>query len=188
MFSHKRHTGKLAKSATAIAIASILSVAAAQASDMPRTPMMLTAYVNGVGGESVMAGKYDAALAEIKHDHSMSSMEYTAKVTNLCVAYTVKKQLTESMSACDSAVQAAKNDRMTSQRYWPASIRENSYVAIAYANRAVAHMMAKDSESAKLDLARAKSLAPSAEFVSKNLAAIESASSKIAQLDVAPSR
>jgi hypothetical protein len=74
VFSHKRHTGKLAKSATAIAIASILSVAAAQASDMPRTPMMLTAYVNGVGGESVMAGKYDAALAEIKHDHSMSSM------------------------------------------------------------------------------------------------------------------
>ncbi len=188
MFSHKRHTGKLAKSATAIAIASILSVAAAQASDMAHTPMMLTAFVNGIGGESVMAGKYDAALAEIKHDHTMSSIEYSAKLTNLCVTYTVQKQLTQSMSACDSAVQAAKDDRMSAQRYSPGSIRDNSYVAIAYANRAVAHMMAKDSESAKLDLARAKSLAPSAEFVSKNLAAIESTGSKIAQLDVAPSR
>ncbi len=187
MFSHKRHLGKLA-SATAIAASSILSVAAVQAAETTSTPMVLTAYINGPGGESVIAGKYDAALKEIDLDHSMSSTDYSAKVTNRCVAYAAKKQLTEAMTACDAAVQSAKYDRMSSQRYSPGSARENAYVAIAYTNRAVVHMMAKDSESAKSDLARAKSLAPSAEFVSKNLAAVENKSSKIAQLDIAPSR
>jgi hypothetical protein len=150
--------------------------------------MVLTAYINGPGGESVLAGKYDAALAEIDKDRSMSSTAYSAKITNLCVTYAAKRQLTEAMSACDAAVKTAKYDRLTSQRYSPGSARENAYVAIAYTNRAVVHMMSKDSDSAKLDLARAKSLAPSAEFVSKNLAAVQNSSSKIAQLDVAPSR
>jgi hypothetical protein len=186
VFSHKRHLGKLA-SATAIAASSILSVAAVQA-ETTSTPMVLTAYINGAGGESVIAGKFDAALKEIGTDHSMSSTAYSAKLTNLCVTYAAKKQLTEALSACDLAVRTAKYDRISSQRYSPGSPRENAYVAIAYTNRAVVHMMSKDSESAKSDLARAKSLAPTAEFVSKNLAAVQNTSSKIAQLNVAPSR
>lgn len=185
MFSHKRHLGKLA-TATAIAASSILSIAAAQAAETS-TPMVLTAYVNAAGGESALKGKFDEALLEIRRDHSLNS-DYSAKLTNLCVTYAAKKQLTQAMHACDSAVQAARSDRMSAQRYPAGTVRENGYVAIAYTNRAVVHMLAKDSESAKLDLARAKSLAPSAEFVSKNLAAVESSGSKIAQLDVAPAR
>ena len=186
MFSHKRHSGKLA-SATAIAASSILSVAAVHA-ETTSTPMVLTAYINGAGGESVLAGKYDAALKEIDSSRSMSSLAYSAKLTNLCVTYAARKQLTEAKVACDSAVTSAKQDRISSLRYLSGSALENSYVAIAYTNRAVVHMMSKDSESAKSDLARAKSLAPFAEFVSKNLAAVQNTSSKIAQLDVAPSR
>ena len=187
MFSHKRHLGKLA-SASAIAASSILSFAVAQAAETTSTPMVLTAYVNGVGGESVLSGKYDLALKEITKDRSMSSTSYSAKINNQCVAYAAKKQVTEALSACDAAVKSAKYDRIASQRYSPGSARENSYVAIAYTNRAVVHMMAKDSESAKSDLARAQSLAPSAEFVSKNLVAVQNTSSKIAQLNVAPAR
>ena len=187
MFSHKRHIGTIAKSATAIAACSILSMAAAQAAEIT-SPMMLTAYINAPGGESVLAGKYDAALAEIKSDRSSSSIAYTGKMTNLCVAYTAMKQLTEALSACDSAVRSAKDDRFSAQRYSAGTQAENAYVAIAYTNRAVAHMMAKDTASAKVDMERAKSLAPSAEFVSKNLAAVQGSGSKIAQLDVAPSR
>jgi hypothetical protein len=187
VFSHKRHTGKLA-SATAIAASSILSIAAAHAAETTSTQMVLTAYVNAAGGESVLAGKYDAALKEIDHDRSTSSMAYSAKINNLCVTYAAKKQLTEAMSACDEAVKSAKYDRFSSQRYSAGSERENAYVAIAYANRAVVHMMGKDSESAKTDMARARSLAPSAEFVSKNLAVMQTTSSKIAQLDIAPAR
>jgi len=67
-------------------------------------------------------------------------------------------------------------------------VRENSYVAIAYTNRAIVHMLSKDSASAKADLERAKSLAPTADFVSRNLAAVQSSRSTIAQLEVAPSR
>jgi hypothetical protein len=49
-------------------------------------------------------------------------------------------------------------------------------------------MLAKDPESAKSDMIHAKSLAPSAEFVSKNLLAMEASASKIAQLSVTPVR
>ncbi len=184
MFSQKRHTGKLA----AIAATSIFSAVAAHASDVTAPKLVLTAYVNGAGGESVMAGKYDAALAEIKKDRSASSDAYTAKVTNQCVAYAAMKQLPQAMSACDEALRTAKYDRISTLRYSPGSIAQNSYVAIAYTNRAVVHIMAKDPEGAKSDLARAKSLAPDAEFVSKNLLAMETSASKIAQLNVAPVR
>jgi hypothetical protein len=186
VFSQKRHTGKLAKSATMIAASSILFVAAAQAANAG--PMVLTAYSNGAGGMSLTSGKYDAALAEIKKDRASSSMLFSAKTNNLCVAYAVTKQLTEAKSACDAAVKAAKYDKLSAQRYSPGSSRENAYVALAYTNRAVVHMMAKDEASAKSDLARAKSLAPTADFVARNIAAVQSSRSTIAQIEVAPSR
>ena len=188
MFSHKYQTGKLAKSTTAIAAASILCAAAAHASDVAAPKMVLTAYINGAGGESVMTGKYDVALAEIKMDRSGGSDAYTAKITNQCVAYAAMKQLTQAMSACDEALRSAKFERISSQRYATGSRIQNSYVAIAYTNRAVVHILAKDPEGAKSDMARAKSLAPDAEFVSKTLLAMETSASKIAQLSVTPAR
>jgi hypothetical protein len=179
----------LAKSATILAASSVLFVAGAQAADVAKSsPMVLTAYTNGAGGGSLMSGKFDVALAEIAKDRTYSSTAYSAKMNNLCVAYAAARQLTEAKSACGVAVKAAKYDRMSAQRYSPGSVRENSYVAIAYTNRAVVHMMSKDSASAKDDLARAQALAPTAEFVSKNLAAVQNTRSTIAQLEVAPSR
>jgi tetratricopeptide (TPR) repeat protein len=188
VFSHNRHKWMLAKSATLVAISSILSVAGAQAAGVTHSPMVLTAYVNGAGGESILAGKLDEALAQIEKARTPTSVEYTAKMNNLCVIYTAKKQLEEAARACNSALKLAKYDRITSQRYAPGSSRENAYVAIAYANRAVAHMMANDEARAKDDLARAKSLAPSADFVSKNVLAAQSPRSTIAKIEAAPSR
>jgi len=184
VFSQKRHTGKLA----AIAATSIFSAVAAHASDVTAPKLVLTAYINGAGGESVMAGQYDTALSEIKRDRSASSDLYTAKITNECVTYAAMKQLPQAKSACDEALRAAKFDRISALRYSPGSAQQNAYVAIAYTNRAVVSMMSKDVESAKSDLAHAKSLAPDAEFVSKNLLAMETSSSKIAQLNVVPVR
>jgi hypothetical protein len=184
VFKQKRHTGKLA----AIAATSIFAAVAANASDVTAPKLILTAYVNGVGGESVMEGKYDEALSAIKRDRSASSSTYTAKINNQCVTYAVMRLIPQAMSSCSEALRAAKYDRMGALRYGAGSASENSYVAIAYANRAVVHMMAKDVEGAKNDMARAKSLAPDAEFVSKNLLAMGTSSSKIAQLDVAPVR
>jgi hypothetical protein len=174
--------------ATALAAASILSAVAAHAADVTSPKLVLTAYINGAGGEAVMAGKYDAALTQIKRDRSASSDAYTAKITNQCVTYAALRQIPQAMSACDEALRAAKYDRIATLRYAPGASYQNSYVAIAYTNRAVVHMMAKDVEGAKSDLARAKSLAPDAEFVSQNLLAMETSSSQIAQLNVAPVR
>jgi hypothetical protein len=187
VFSQKRHTRKFAKSATIAAASSLLFAVAAQA-EVAGSPMTLTAYTNGAGGESLTHGKYDMALVELKADRSTTSTAYSAKINNLCVAYAIKRQLTEAKSACDAAVKAAKYDRLSSQRYAPGSVRENSYVAIAYTNRAIVHMLSKDTASAKADLERAKSLAPTADFVARNLAAVQNSRSTIAQLDVAPSR
>jgi hypothetical protein len=188
VFSQNRHKGMLAKSATLLAITSILSVAAVQAAGVASSPMVLTAYVNGAGGESILAGKLDQALVEIKNARTPTSVEYTAKMNNLCVVYAAKKQIKEASTTCSSALKLAKYDRITSQRYAPGSSRENAYVAIAYANRAVTHLMANDPASAQEDLARAKSLAPSADFVSKNVLAAQSSRSTIAQVEVAPAR
>jgi hypothetical protein len=188
VFSQKRHKGMLAKSATLIAVSSILSVAAAHAANVASSPMVLTAYANGVGGPSLLTGKFDVALAEINKDRASTSAAYTAKMNNLCVLYAATKQVTEATSACTAALKAAKYERISSQRYAPGSIRENAYVAIAYTNRAVVHLMAKNTALAQDDLARAKALAPSADFVAKNLAVANSARSTIAQVEVAPSR
>src|SRR5262245_25558487 len=184
VFTQKRHTGKLA----AIAATSIFSAVAAHAADVTAPKLILTAYVNGTGGESVMAGKYDDALTEIKRDRAASSDRYTAKITNECVTYAVMRQLPQAKSAGDEALRAAKYDRMGALRFSAGSALQNSYLAIAYTNRAVVQMMAKDVEGAKSDLARAKSLAPEADFVSKNLLAMETSSSKIAQVNIAPVR
>lgn len=188
MFSHNRHKGMLAKSATLLAVSSILSVAAVQAAGVTKSPMVLTAYVNGAGGESILSGKYDEALAEIKRARTRSSVEYTAMMNNLCVIYAAKKQIAEAAPTCSSALKLAKYDRITSQRYAPGSARENAYVAIAYANRAVMHLMANNKAAAQEDLSRAKALAPSADFVAKNLLAAESPRSTIAQVEAAPAR
>jgi hypothetical protein len=188
VFSQNRHKGMLAKSATLIAVSSILCVAAAQAANVASSPMVLTAYENGAGGESIMSGKLDQALVEIKKARTITSLEYTAMMNNLCVVYAAKKQVAEATSTCTAALKLAKFERISSQRYSPGSMRENSYMAIAYANRAVANLMANNAEGAKEDLARAKSLAPSADFVSKNMLAAQNSRSTIAQLEVAPAR
>ena len=181
MFTCKRHTGKLAIVAT-----SILAAAATQAADVTSPKLVLTAYINGAGGESVMAGQYDAALTEIKRDRSGTSEAYMARVNNQCVAYAAMKQLEQAMGACNEALRAAKYDRASALRYSSGSPLMNGYVAIAYANRAVVQMMAKNPEAAHSDMAHARTLAPEAEFVSQNLLAMQSAASKIAQLIVAP--
>jgi len=186
--SQNRHKGKFAKPAALLVASSLLIAAGAHAADAARSSPVLTAYSNGAGGEALLAGKYEAALAEIKHFRPQSQMASSAKANNLCVAYVAVKQMEQAKSACKLALRAAKQDKISGTRFAPGSSRENAYLAIAYANRAVAHLMASDPTTARQDLARAQSLAPQAEFVSKNMAALQSSRSTIAQLEVAPSR
>lgn len=184
MFSRNRHTVSLLVAAT-LAVAT----AAHAAETTAHTPMVLTAYSNGAGGASLLKGNYTDALSEIQHYKPQAMVSASAKATNLCVAYAATKQLSEAKTACDAALKQAKYDRLTASRYTSGASQENAYVAIAYANRAVVHMLSKDEASAKADLDHAKVLAPNAEFVSKNAIAVASKSrSTIAQLEVSPTR
>jgi tetratricopeptide (TPR) repeat protein len=174
--------------AVSLLVASTIFTVSTQAAETAHTPLVLTAYENGAGGESLMAGKYTEALAEIAKAKPQDSLSMSAKATNLCVAYVATKQITEAKSACDMALRLAKSDRLSSNRYSPGSARENAYLAVAYANRAVVSVLARDSEKAKSDLARAQVLAPRADFVVKNVAAVSNPRSTIAQAEIRPSR
>lgn len=183
MLSRNRHNASL------LAAATLLVATAAQAAETAHTPMVLTAYSNGAGGPSLLNGNYTDALAEIQHYKPQAMIAASAKATNLCVAYAATKQLTAAKPACDAALKQAKYDRLTASRYASGASQENAYVAIAYANRAVVHMLSQDEAGAKADLEHAKVLAPNADFVSKNVVAVASKSrSTIAQLEVSPSR
>lgn len=189
MFSYNRHTRSVAKSVSLLVASTLLASAGAQAAETVHTPMVLTAYSNGAGGTSLLKGDYTDALTQIQHYKPQMMIAASAKATNLCVAYTATKQLPEAKTACDSALKQAKYDRLSASRFTPGASHENAYVAIAYANRAVVHMLASDEASAKADLEKAKMLAPNADYVARNALAVASkARSTIAQIQVTPSR
>jgi hypothetical protein len=189
VFSRNRHNRSGARTVSLLVAATLAVATGAQAAETAHTPMVLTAYSNGAGGAMLLKGDYTDALSEIQHYKPQAMVAASAKATNLCVAYAATKQLNEAKVACTAALRQAKYDRLTASRYTSGATQENGYVAIAYANRAVVSMLAKDEASAKADLERAKVLAPNAEFVSKNVVAVASKSrSTIAQLEVAPSR
>jgi len=187
MFSQKRNQRGVSKSASLIVASSLLAAAAARADETTHTPLVLTAYSNGVGGKELVSGEYDVALTAIQTYKPQLAMDSSAKATNLCVAYAATRQLPAALTACDAALKSAKEDRLSGSHLTPGSSHDNAYVAIAYANRAVVHMLSRDTASAKADLAKAQSLAPEADFVAKNVAAVSSSRSTIAQLEVTPS-
>jgi tetratricopeptide (TPR) repeat protein len=180
--SHKR---RAAQAVSLLLATSALCICSAQATEPAHAPLVLTAYSNGAGGQTLMDKHYDQALAEIRAYKPQLSLMASAKANNLCVALAATRQLTDAKTACSSALTAAKWEKLASTRFAPGSTQENSYIAIAYANRAVVYILSQDMESAKADLERAQALAPKADFVARNLAAASSPRSTIAQLDVA---
>jgi hypothetical protein len=166
------------------AVALSLVNAGAQATETAHTPLVLTAYSNGVGGASLMGKQYEQALTEIRRFKPQSSLASSAKANNLCVALTASRQLIEAKTACTAALTAAKYERLSSARFTSGGWIDNVPVAIAYSNRAVVYALSKDMASARADLERAHTLAPKAEYVSRNIAAAAMSRSTIAQLDV----
>ena len=96
------------------------------------------------------------------------------------------KELEAALGACDAAVRQARNERanLPSWMEW-ARGRHDDYVAVAYANRAVMHWLAKDASAAQLDLAKAEALSPKADFVARNLEALRTRNA-LAQVAAGP--
>ena len=167
--------------------AALLCASAAQAADDHAKPM-LSGYTNAVGGESLLAGQYTQMLEQLQGLRSTALAGSHTSTTNLCVAYIATRQFDAAQVPCDAAIQTARREK--NQTYdWSGSSRKNYHrgIALAYSNRAVLHWLMDDSQSAASDMARAQALAPDAEFVMRNVAAIGSSKSTLAQLKKARS-
>jgi len=150
----------------------LLSTAAL--ADGAHRQFVFTAYADAAGGTQVLAGRYQAALAQLRGYRGVADPDPAAVETNRCVAYSMTLQWQKASSSCDAAVRAAEAERAMPTATWswaPAS--SDDYVAVAYANRAVVHWLLKDDAGARKDLAKARSLLPQAGFVTRNVEAFE---------------
>jgi hypothetical protein len=141
-------------------LAFLLASAAALAGDAQ--PFVFTAYSDAVGGADVVAGRYHAALAQLKSYPRMTDFDPAATNTNRCVAYSMTLQWRAARAACDAAVRASDAQPMRSEHH----------LAVAYSNRAVMFWLWNDDVAAGQDLARAQALAPRSQFVARNVAAL----------------
>ncbi|HTX04202.1 MAG TPA: hypothetical protein VMD06_00145 [Steroidobacteraceae bacterium] len=121
-----------------------------------------------------MAGRYRAALAQLASPSGTIDPDPAAVSTNRCVAYSMSLQWRQAHAACDAAIEAAAEARTALPAWlsWTESSSEK-YLALAYANRAVMYWLSNDTAAAREDLARAQDLAPQADFVARNVAALK---------------
>lgn len=172
MLSHRRHTPRADFTngsrmvGAGVALALLSSVASAAGAHR----FVFTAYDDAPGGAQVLAGRYQAALQEVKDYRGLVDHDPAATNTNRCVAYSMTLRWREAQAACDAAVRTAAQEAPT----WTGSfVAGHERLAIAYANRAVMHWMSNDQAAAQQDLAKALALSPKAEFVARNVAALE---------------
>jgi hypothetical protein len=173
MFSRHRHsTGRTHTVTSGILAAGLLSTSV-QAADAP-DPFVLVAYSSHADGAPPAGGDFSAATRALSQAADGTQLDAAAVATNRCVAYAMTRQLAAARVACDAAVQAAQSDDagsvLMSQR---TPRQEHASAALAYSNRAVLNWLSADAVAAQHDLARARALAPQADFVLHNLAAMQ---------------
>ena len=134
---------------------------------------VFTAYSDATGGVAVVNGRYRAALMQLEGFPDAMDLDPAATNTNRCVAYSMTLQWQQARTACDAAVRAADRQRAAIPDWssWTRSSGDQC-LALAYANRAVMLWLSRDGAAAQQDLARAQELAPVADFVARNIAAL----------------
>src|SRR5690348_15815358 len=103
MPSYSRNSRKPSQALRLGLAAALLTGSAAYAADQP-SKFVLTAYTNGTGGHSIVAGKYTAALDELKHPSMFSLHESSTVANNKCVAYAMVGEFATAMTACNDAI------------------------------------------------------------------------------------
>ena len=183
MSSQSRNSRKAPQALQVAFAAALLVGSAAYAADEQRS-FELTAFSNTASGYSLVHGDYQLALRQV--DFDAHSLESVTAVTNRCVALTVTRKLQEARTACDAAVRAAKEE-ITSLPVSMSWARQDyrEYLALAYSNRAVLNWALKDTAGAQADLEKAAAVAPKAQFVARNLTALQSHNA-VAQVSVVP--
>jgi hypothetical protein len=184
MVAARSLTGALImKSLTTVLLASLSLAGAAHAGEVHQ-PFVLTAYSNGAGGSNLLAGKYELALTEIRASKN-NMITASTYATNLCVAHTAMRHWNEARVACDAAIKDAER-RKPRGFVSPLSdaVDHNTYIAIAYSNRAVVHWLSKEAVPAAEDLAKAHKRAPQADFVVRNILAFKAPHRALPQVAV----
>jgi hypothetical protein len=167
----RRANSSLRSQALGAAIALALASGTALADGAHR--FVFTAYTDAAGGTEVIAGRYRAALQELRSQFDTMDLDPAATNTNLCVAYSMTLQMQRARATCDAAVHEA-NERSLSVPGWLGTVKSGDEdLALAYSNRAVMHWMEHEESAARKDLAEAQALAPRADFVARNVAALE---------------
>jgi hypothetical protein len=149
-------------------LATLAAGAAAHAAQPAKA--VLRGYLDGVAGTALMTGNYTGVITQLSRHGTLYLSDALSASTNLCVAYTVTHQFAAAVSECDTAVDLARHDASGSTLSSHAAYDE--HLALAYSNRAVLHALMAQPQPAVSDIARAHALAPSADFVSQNVAAI----------------
>jgi hypothetical protein len=182
MSSHSRNSRKPTRAVQLAFAAALLAGSAAYAADQPHS-FELTAFSNSTGGAALTSGDYTSAVQQLASQRALDSDSVS---TNRCVAYTVTRQMAAAHAACDAAVRDAQQQivSLPVSMTWARS-EYRDYLALAYSNRAVLDWMSNDAAAAQSDLKKAAAVAPEAEFVARNLTALQSHNA-VAQVTVAP--
>ena len=169
MTSHSRKLRVL--SLALYAAMSLASTTAAWADSQPQ-PFVLTAYGSAPGGRDLLHGRYPAAIEQLRVDGT-DTLEPAAVSANSCVAFAMTQRWHAAQDACNAAVRDARSARSGAAPWREsATISTDRAVAAAYADRAVMRWMDGDAHGAHVDLERARTFAPQARFVVRNVRAL----------------
>jgi hypothetical protein len=129
----------------------------------------MMSYSNSPGGEQIAARDYDGAIARTSRRSWLDETTALVATTNLCVAHTVKRELTEADVACSKALSLARSaDAGTHGKF-----RRDSATAKALLNRGVLRAVGGDALGAASDFRAAAGMRAVGDSAARNLAALE---------------
>lgn len=166
-------------------LSSALSLTNALA-DVPGKALVMSAYLDTIGGDSLLAGKYEDAINTIVRRNPSDYLGSLAAATNLCVAYTMTHQWEQAKSRCDAAIVGAR--ARDADDVFDFGLGRDKRLATAYSNRAVFNYLHDQKSAAVADLSKARSHAPSLKFVAQNWVALNGGSDTGGAPQIASSR
>jgi hypothetical protein len=166
-------------------LSSALSLTNARA-DVPAKALIMSVYLDAVGGASLIAGDYERAIGQIAHRPASDNLGSLAAATNLCVAYTMTHQWEAAKSRCDAAIAGARAS--DADDVFDFGAGQERRLATAYSNRAVFNWLHNQKREAVADLSKAHSRAPKLEFVAQNWLVLNGGSDTTTAPQIASSR
>jgi hypothetical protein len=131
----------------------------------------MESYANWPGGSEIAAGDYDSAIARAASGAlRMDAATALVAATNLCVAYTVKRDLAPAAAACERALALARRADTAAG----ARLVRGMATAKALTNRGVLRAVSGDRGGAAADFRKAAELRGSSAAPERNLAYLES--------------